>query len=299
MGAPTTTPTQNSGTLATSGTPVATPAPAVAAPTAPQLQPVPGSKTVKLHGIEFTVQGYDPKSKRYILTCPDTEDNRKPFPSNIPGVRQIRNQHETVANSVQHNRNLNTPDGKGLLTVTVPLGKNATEPSLQDLQAQVKKGVGKMHIVDRTATEQAQAKTEKKSLWDRFCDHMSENWGWYLLGIVITGVVGYYGFRKGGWFRSKKSKTPSTPSTPNNPGTQIPDHEDEWGNANNNTNTGNVTGIPENSNGSISTPMNPSTNTGGTTVVQGGNQTLVNAGQSFVAGTTTPVSGPSDRTGRD
>ena len=261
MGAPT-TPAQNPSTLTTSGTPVAT-TPAVATPTAPQWQPVPGAKTVNLHGIEFTVQGYDPKSKRYILTCPDTEENRKPFPSNVPGVRQIRSQHETVANGVQYNRNLNTPDGKGLLTVTVPLGKNATEPSLQDLQAQAKQGVGKMHIVDRTATEQAQAQAEQKSGWDKFCDHMSENWGWYLLGIVITGVVGYYGFRKGGWFRSKKNKTTPTPSTPNNPGTIIPDHEDEWGNENTNTNTNTNTG------NTTIIPTNTQTNTGSATTVVG------------------------------
>ena len=225
------------------------------------------------------MQGYDPKSKRYILVCPDTEANRKPFPTNIPGVRQIRNQHETVANSVQHNRNLDTPDGKGLLTVTVPLGKNAAEPSLQDLQSQVKKGVGKMHIVDRTATEQAQAQAEQKSGWDKFCDHMSENWGWYLLGIVITGVVGYYGFRKGGWFRSKKNKTPSTPSTPNNPGTIIPDHEDEWGNENTNngnTNNGNTNNGNTNTGNTTIIPTDTQTHTGSATTVVG------NAAQSAV-----------------
>ncbi len=284
MGAPTTTPAQNPGTT-TNPTPVAT-TPAVATPTAPQWQAVPGATTVKLHGIEFTVQGYDPKSKRYILTCPDTEENRKPFPSNVPGVRQIRSQHETVANGVQYNRNLNTPDGKGLLTVTVPLGKNATEPSLQDLQNQAKQGVGKMHIVDRTATEQAQAQAEQKSGWDKFCDHMSENWGWYLLGIIITGVVGYYGFRKGGWFRSNKKRTqvtPSTPSNPDNPGTQIPDHEDEWGNENvdTNTNTGNTTHIPTDSN----------TNTGSATITIGNSAVKVPDGSTSVHNSTNLIHG--------
>ncbi len=267
MGERTPTPAQNSGTLTTNATPVNT-TPAVAAPTAPQWQAVPGAKTVKLHGVEFTVQGYDPKSKRYILTCPDTEENRKPFPSNVPGVRQVRNQHETVANGVQYNRNLDTPDGKGLLTVTVPLGKNATEPSIQDLQAQAKQGVGKMHIVDRT-TEQAQAKNEKKDEDKAWYD--PTGWKFWAIVAATLGVaaIGYFGFRKGGWFRSKKRtpSTPSTPQTPDNPGTIIPDHEDEWGNenvdtntnTNTNTNTGNTTHIP----------TDTTTNTGSATTIVG------------------------------
>ena len=44
--------------------------------------------------------------------------------------------------------------------------------------------------------------------------------------------------------------------------------------------------------------MDPSTKTGGTTVVQGGFQTLVNSG-SVVANTNPPNSGVSDRRGKD
>ena len=304
MGAPTTTPTAGQ-------TQPASPAPTAAPTTLNQtgtpvpvnLIPVTGrdGKPVTEYkfpnGTKATIQGYDPVSGRVFLTCEDTQTNRGRWNANVTAVRGERESNPNVKNTVQHFR-----DEHGLLTITLDVGQNKKNVTLDDLK-NVQKRYGYMHIVANTPEDdKAKEAAAKEDKFDLFQNPKDFTWGeWLTWALIAAGLttIGILGFRKGGWFRSNKRRTqvtPSTPSNPDNPGTQIPDHEDEWGN--NNTNTGNTTEIPGNSNGSISTPMDPSTNTGGTTIVQGGNQTLVNFGQSVVAGTTPTISGVSDRTGR-
>ena len=142
--------------------------------TTPELEAVVGAdgkpvETIKLqNGIEATVCGKDPKTGQYILTCPDTPENRAKYPGNPKKVQGVRNSSPTVANAVQFNRNAQTPDGKGLLTITIQ-GKQGEPASLAELTKAAKaQNGGLMHIVDKTRENEnaAQAESKKSSFWD-------------------------------------------------------------------------------------------------------------------------------------
>ena len=229
--------------------------------TTPELEAVVGAdgkpvETIKLpNGIEATVCGKDPKTGQYILTCPDTPENRAKYPGNPKKVQGVRNSSPTVANAVQFNRNAQTPDGKGLLTITIQ-GKQGEPASLAELTKAAKaQNGGLMHIVDKTKENEntAQAESKKSSFWDS-----SKSWwdpsGWKFWAALLTtlglATLGILAFRKGGWLNPRSHSNPSvTPSSPNpepTPPENIPDHEDEWTNNNDNTNTGNTTHIPSN-----------------------------------------------------
>ena len=255
--------------------------------TTPELEAVVGAdgkpvETIKLqNGIEATVCGKDPKTGQYILTCPDTPENRAKYPGNPKKVQEVRNSSPTVANAVQFNRNAQTPDGKGLLTITIQ-GKQGEPASLAELTKAAKaQNGGLMHIVDKTRENEnaAQAESKKSSFWDS-----SKSWldpsGWKFWAALLTtlglATLGILAFRKGGWLNPRPHinppVTPPSPNpepTPDRPGIDLPENEDEWTNNNDdNTNTGNTTHIPSNvitGQGSITETL-----TGSATPVQDG-----------------------------
>lgn len=202
------------------------------------------------NGTKATIQGYDPVSGRVFLTCEDTKANRDKWNANVTAVRGERESNPNVNNTVQHYR-----DEHGLLTITLNVGPKKKNVTLDDLK-KVEKRYGYMHIVANTPKDdKAKEAAAKEDKFDLFQNPKDFTWGewvtWILIAAGLT-TIGILGFRKGGWFRSNKKRTqvtpstPSTPSNPDNPGTQIPDHEDEWTNNNDNTNTGTTTHIPSN-----------------------------------------------------
>ena len=74
---------------------------------------------------------------------------------------------------------------------------------------------------------------QEKSWWER-----NQEWIWWVLGILAVAVLGYFGFRKGGWFNKDKKKTTTTDSNTNeNTNTNT---NEGTGNTNTDTNTGNT-----------------------------------------------------------
>ena len=82
----------------------------------------------------------------------------------------------------------------------------------------------------------AQAKhdgAQEKSWWER-----NQEWIWWVLGIIVVAVLGYFGFKDGGWFNKEKKKTTTVASNTNeNSNTNT---NEGTGNTNTGTNTGNT-----------------------------------------------------------
>ena len=194
-----------------------------------------------------TIYGYDPVTDSLIYTCPKTAHNEHWYPSAKKKVSGIRNANKTIdaavraANAVGQ-RPISLQGISKVLKLT-PQQKEALKSGKLTLTPEqfeiLQKSYGQMHILDgktqapskgkapaKTPVEPAQtptvaqtevdaAKAEQKSGWDKFCDHMKEHWWKYLLALITIGVIGYFGFRKGGWWNKKSKSTPSvTPSVP-------------------------------------------------------------------------------------
>ncbi|MBQ8250693.1 MAG: hypothetical protein IJY92_02120, partial [Alphaproteobacteria bacterium] len=93
---------------------------------------------------------------------------------------------------------------------------------------------------------------QEKSWWER-----NQEWIWWALGIIVAAVLGYFGFRKGGWFNKDKKKTTTTSNSNSNE------------NSNSNTNTDN------NNTNTDSGNTGTDSNTGST------NDTLANSGKLY------------------
>ena len=312
MGETTVTPTQAAqaapATLANNGTPVETPT-----TTVPQLQEVKGPNgetTISLPGgITATVKGYDPASRHFILTCADTAEHRAPYPGaayNHRRVLQTRANHPTIENAVQHYRN-----ETGELTITVP-SKSGDWNGLKKASRSAKSAVGQLHIVNQnkpTPEATRPPEEEKDKAW-----YDPTGWKFWaiVLGTLGVAALAYFGFRKGGWFRSKKKKTSTSKPTVAPIPSEVPGLEDDWGPGKDNPgqdnpgtdNPGNTpppvtnptpSTKPEESTENIGTPADTITNIGGVTIIQGGPAPTVLPGESITADCNDAVSGPSIR----
>lgn len=194
-----------------------------------------------------TLYGYDPDTDAFIYTCPRTKGNERWYANAPTKVAGIRKRYSTIDTAVK------AANATGVRPISLQ-GISTALGLTEDQKADLKKGkleltqeqfaklqtmYGQMHILEAgkpavkkpkgktpAAVEPAQtptvaqtevdaAKAEQKSGWDKFCDHMKEHWWKYLLALITIGVIGYFGFRKGGWWNKKSKSTPSvTPSVP-------------------------------------------------------------------------------------
>lgn len=84
----------------------------------------------------------------------------------------------------------------------------------------------------------AQAKhdgAQEKSWWER-----NQEWIWWVLGIIVVAVLGYFGFKDGGWFNKEKKKTTTVASNTNENSNTNTNTNEGTGNTNTGTNTGNT-----------------------------------------------------------
>ena len=100
-------------------------------------------------------------------------------------------------------------------TPTTPTNPTGVTPALVDSVAQAKHDG-----------------SQEKSWWER-----NQEWIWWVLGIAVAAVLGYFGFRKGGWFNKDKKKTTTTTNSNTNTNTNT---NEGTGNTNIDTNAGNT-----------------------------------------------------------
>ena len=188
-----------------------------------------------------TLYGYDPETDAFIYTCPRTKGNERWYANASKKVAGIRNKNKTIDSAVKAAnaagvRPISLQGISDALELTDKQKDSLAKGKLELTKAQFDKlqtMYGQMHILEagkpakqpKGKTEPAPvtspvpqaevdaAKAEQKDGWAKFGDHMKAHWWKYLLALITIGVIGYFGFRKGGWWNKKSSKTPSvTPS---------------------------------------------------------------------------------------
>ena len=187
-----------------------------------------------------TFQGYD-ENGYLLFSCKKGQKNETPYRRNKPALTKLRTDHKSINNFAQ------TTHNAGNRAITWDINKFAKDLKLSQTQIDefkksgilnlsqaqfdaLKAHAGQMHIMDggkqttkpKGKTEPAPvtspvpqaevdaAKAEQKDGWAKFGDHMKAHWWKYLLALITIGVIGYFGFRKGGWWNKKSSKTPAT-----------------------------------------------------------------------------------------
>ncbi len=122
------------------------------------------------------------------------------------------------------------PGGSGFQEPEVDVGTPPTTPTTPTTPTNT------TGVTPALVDSVAQAKhdgAQEKSWWER-----NQEWIWWTLGIVVMAVLGYFGFKDGGWFNKKKKKTTTAaPNTNENTNTNT---NEGTGNTNTDTNTGNT-----------------------------------------------------------
>ena len=179
--------------------------------------------TIKVKGpkgqmIDVTVAGYNPTTGTYYLANGKTDTAAQAqFPNNPSKLQGMRAADPTLNGACTYLAN----QGYNTLPVQGRKGLNATQAAaeIQNLAKDGKLKAPYMHIV-QAQTDQAEAKKKDGKWYDWFLEDTLgiPNWLWTL---AVVGVLGYFGFRKGGWFNKDKKRSTLSSVTPSIPG--LPD----------------------------------------------------------------------------
>lgn len=185
-----------------------------------------GNKINKIRlasGVEATIVGYDQKNKTFILSVPDTADNKKKYlRTDHPKKKRTDSgeKSETMTLIKQEWDKGNLPISislnpkKGQIPAVIQLADGSFQINMTAQEFSAQRSL--MHIDHRSQEEKtaekeqekkaqavAEQATKPKESW------LSRHWGKLLLAILAVATICVLGFRKGGWWNKKKKSNSS------------------------------------------------------------------------------------------
>ncbi len=182
------------------------------------------NKILLASGVVATIVGYDQAKKTFILSVPDTADNKKKYHrTNNPKKKRTDSGEESETMTL-----IKQEWDKGNLPISISLNpkKNGQMPTVKQLEdgsfqidmtaREFSAQRSLMHIDHRSPEEKtaekeqekkaqavAEQATKQKESW------LSRHWGKLLLVLLAIATICVLGFRKGGWWNKKKKSNSS------------------------------------------------------------------------------------------